>query len=107
MVFVPTFRDSDPEADPDVTEVYEPEVPSRTPIVALAWFLVGVTAIEVVALVTVTEKAEVDEANVGARVPDEMVKPDNVASFEGTAVVNAALLTLEFTVLRTITYATY
>jgi hypothetical protein len=55
MVFVPTLSDSDPEADPDVTEVYEPEVPSRTPIVALAWFLVGVTVIEVVALVTVTE----------------------------------------------------
>lgn len=55
MIFVPTLSDNDPEADPDVTEVYEPDVPSRTPIVALAWFLVGVTVIEVVALVTFTE----------------------------------------------------
>jgi hypothetical protein len=37
-----------------------------------------------------------------------MVKPDNVASFDAAAVVNAALLTVELTVpLRTITYATY
>jgi hypothetical protein len=34
MVFVPTVSDSDPEADPEVTDVYEPDVPNRTPIVA-------------------------------------------------------------------------
>jgi hypothetical protein len=34
MVLVPIFRDSDPEADPDVTDVYEPDVPTRTPMVA-------------------------------------------------------------------------
>jgi hypothetical protein len=64
--------------------------------------------IELVALVTVAEYEVVEEANVGERVPDEMINPDKVASFEGVAVVKAALLTLEFTVpLRTITYATY
>jgi hypothetical protein len=45
----------------------------------------------------------VDEANDGERVPDEIVNPDKVASFEGVAVVNAALITFEFTdPLRTI-----
>jgi hypothetical protein len=64
--------------------------------------------IVVVAFETLAECEVVDEANVGERVPDEMVNPDNVASFEGVAVVKAALLTLEFTVpFRTITYATY
>jgi|LauGreSuBDMM15SN_2_FD.fasta_scaffold3633743_1 hypothetical protein len=55
MVFVPTVSDKDPEADPDVTEVYEPDDPRRTPIAALAWFLVGVTVIEAVAFVTLAE----------------------------------------------------
>ncbi len=54
-MFVPTFRESDPEADPEVTDVYEPDVPRRTPMVAFAWFLVGVTVIEVVAFVTLAE----------------------------------------------------
>jgi hypothetical protein len=64
--------------------------------------------IEVVALVTVAENEVVEEENVGDRVPDEMVSPDKVASFEGVAVVKATLLTLEFTdPLRTITYAMY
>ena len=66
------------------------------------------TVIEVVAFETLPEYEVVDEANVGERVPEEMVNPDKVASFEGVAVVKAALLTLEFTdPLRTITYATY
>jgi hypothetical protein len=64
--------------------------------------------IELVAFETLAEYEVVDEANVGERVPEEMVNPDKVASFEGVAVVKAALLTLEFTVpFRTITYATY
>lgn len=55
MVLVPTVSDRDPEADPEVTDVQEPDVPKRTPMVAFPWFLVGVTVIEVVALVTVAE----------------------------------------------------
>ncbi len=55
MVFVPTVSDRDPEVDPEVTDAYEPDDPRRTPIAALAWFLVGVTVIEVVAFVTLTE----------------------------------------------------
>jgi hypothetical protein len=34
MALVPIVSDSDPEADPEVTDVYEPDVPNRTPIVA-------------------------------------------------------------------------
>ena len=55
MVLVPTFKESEPDADPDVTAVKDPDVPRRTPMMALAWFLVGVTVIEVVALVTLAE----------------------------------------------------
>ena len=83
MVFVPTLSDREPDADPDVTAVKDPDVPRRTPMVAFAWFLVGVTVIEVVAFVTLAEYEVVDEANVGERVPEEMVNPDKVASVEG------------------------
>jgi len=55
MVLVPTFKEREPDADPDVTAVKEPDVPRRTPMVAFAWFLVGVTVIEVVAFVTLAE----------------------------------------------------
>ena len=55
MVLAPTFKEREPEADPDVTAVKDPDVPKRTPMVAFAWFLVGVTVIEVVAFVTLTE----------------------------------------------------
>ncbi len=55
MVLDPTFNDKAPEAEPDVTAVNDPEDPTRTPIVAFAWFLVGVTVIEVVAFVTLAE----------------------------------------------------
>ena len=65
IVLEPTLNDKAPDADPDVTGVNDPEDPRRTPIVALAWFLVGVTVIEEVALVTVAEYEVVEEANVG------------------------------------------
>ena len=55
MVLDPTFNDKGSEADPDVTAVKDPDVPRRTPMVAFAWFLVGVTVIEVVAFVTLAE----------------------------------------------------
>jgi hypothetical protein len=55
IVLEPTFNDKAPDADPDVTGVNDPEDPRRTPIVAFAWFLVGVTVIEAVEFVTVVE----------------------------------------------------
>jgi hypothetical protein len=55
MVLTPTFKEREPDADPDVTAVKDPDDPRRTPMVALAWFLVGVTVIEEVALVTLAE----------------------------------------------------
>ena len=45
------------------------------------------TVIEEVALVTVAEYEVVEEVNVGERVPEEMVIPDKVASFEVTKAV--------------------
>jgi hypothetical protein len=55
IVLEPTFNDKAPDADPDVTGVNDPEDPRRTPMVAFAWFLVGVTVIEAVEFVTVVE----------------------------------------------------
>ena len=55
IMLAPTFKDRASEADPDVTAVNDPEDPKRTPIVAFAWFLVGVTVIEVVAFMTLAE----------------------------------------------------
>ena len=65
-----------PDAVPEVTAV------PLTVIVAKALLRVGVTVIELVALVTVAVYAVVAEANVGDRVPEEIARADKVESLE-------------------------
>jgi hypothetical protein len=51
MVLLPEFSDSEPDAEPEVTDVYDPKL-TRTSIVAFAWVFVGVTVTVLVSLRT-------------------------------------------------------
>ncbi len=72
MVFEPTFRLIDPDADPDVTAV------PFTVIEAPESVLVGVTVIELMLLATEAVYEVVLEEKVGERVPEERVRAERV-----------------------------
>jgi len=84
MVLAPTASANDPEAEPDVTEEYEP-VSTFAWIVALSWLAFGVTVIELTAFKTDAVYDFVPLANDGVRVPLEIVKVERVASVDGAA----------------------
>ena len=77
MVLVPTLSEILPETTPEATVV------PLTVILAFACVFVGVTVIDVVALETEALYELVELENVGESVPDEVVRAESVATFDG------------------------
>ncbi len=82
MVFEPTLRLIDPDADPDVTAV------PFTVIEAPESVLVGVTVIELMLLATEAVYEVVLEEKVGERVPEERVKAERVETLDVIVMLN-------------------